>query len=139
MFGRVTYARRHCKARASLFTSLTFCKVTAVALWDWTREYICIHSSVFHLLESFAMRVSIYLFLKHWKVELKKRKWDLPDQSLSIFKSSFGFVLSHLRSWHQVQDHVKCQTNNFTYFGTHSIRLLLYYAPWSWNNVNFLI
>ena len=56
-----------------LFTSLTFCKVYSVALWDQTEEYICIHLFVFHSLELFAMISLRYLFSYHffvgWNIE----------------------------------------------------------------------
>ena len=94
----VTYARHRCKVRAlSVYlthikrentTSLTFCKVWAVALWDRTREYICIHSSVFHLLELFAMISLCYLYLFYVNLVLRCNSPVL--QSLNLFK--IGFV-----------------------------------------------
>ena len=50
MFGRVTYARCRCKARAlSILPHSHSVKLSTVAYWDWKRIDICIHSSVFHL------------------------------------------------------------------------------------------
>ena len=69
----------------SLFTSLTFCKVWAVAPWDRTREYICIHSSVFQLLELFAM-ISWHVYfsrLPHgWSFpsRISFKDWQLHDR-----------------------------------------------------------